>query len=131
MNRIAIAAIPLVAILTGCAATTATSAPPAAAGSPSASALAAPSPSASVMCTTNACVASDIEQSLLGQIAKDNAVATKVVCPVSSVKANAGQTWTASCRVTESDGTVSEGYGNFVESSDQVTYDPQTVLSGG
>lgn len=64
-------------------------------------------------------------------MAKDNAVITKATCKPSTVKANAGQTWTASCKVTESDGSVSTGYGNLVESSGEVTYDPQDVISSG
>jgi hypothetical protein len=95
------------------------------AGSPSA---AAGSPSAPP-CTTNACIADDIQHGLVGAVAKDNAVITKVTCKASTVKGNAGSTWTASCKVTESDGSVSTGFGNLVMSTDSVTYEPQDILN--
>jgi hypothetical protein len=82
-------------------------------------------------CTSDSCIVSTIEKTLIGGVAKDNAVATKVVCTPSSVKANAGESWTASCTVTDSDGLVTQGLGNLAGSSGQVTYEPETVISGG
>src|SRR5205823_1263542 len=79
--------------LAGCASTTGTtSAAPnpaasesfaSAAASRSAAAVAAASALASAEnapCTTHACIASDLDQSLVGRVAQDEAVATKVTC---------------------------------------------------
>jgi hypothetical protein len=61
-------------------------------------------------------------------IARDNAVATKVVCPASSVKQNPGGTWTATCTVTDSDGKTYTGYGNIAGT--EVTFEPVSVSGG-
>jgi len=97
---------------------------------PSASALAAPpgaaagSPS-SAPCTTHACIVSDLEQSLTGLVAEDEAVATKVTCYKSTVVFHqAADTYSASCTVIYSDGSQASGTGNLVVSSDQVTFQP-------
>lgn len=124
--------------LTGCAASGSPSSPtssrPAAtAAATSASALAAspsasPSPAASVLCTTHACIVSDIERSLVGLVAKDESVITKAVCFKSTVKDNAGGTYTASCDVTYSDQTVYSGYATLIPAKDQITWEPTEQL---
>jgi hypothetical protein len=94
-----------------------------AAGQPSASA-GAPSAAATAMCTTHSCIATDLDQSLLGGIDKADAVATKVKCSKTSVKDQGNGTWTAWCDVTYSDGTVSEGTGTVDSSQNEVTFTP-------
>jgi len=98
---------------------------------PSASALAAPpspSPSSTAICTSHACIVSDIEQSLVGQAAKDGSVITKAVCHKSTVRANPGDTYTASCDVTYSDGEVWSEYATLLAATDQITWEPEQEL---
>jgi hypothetical protein len=102
--------------LAGCGAVSASSAPQAV-------------PSASLACTTNACIADLAQKSLIGIIAKDEAVITKAACKPPTVKSNAGGTFTVTCTVTESDGAVYRGYANLIPSSGTITFDPQSVIS--
>ena len=69
-----------------------------------------------------------IKASLIGGVAPDNSVVTKVDCRVSSVVHNAGDTWTASCTLTYSDGSVWAGYANLVPAENKVTWQPVTQL---
>lgn len=133
--------------LTGCAASGSSSSsppPPAAspssaAGSPSAAAgspsAAAGSPSAaagspsSAPCTTHACIVSDAQSSMVGTTAKDGSVITKAVCFKSTVKANPGDTYTVSCNITYTDGTVWNGLVTLLLASNQVSWQPQSEVS--
>ena len=123
--------------LTGCASTTTTtvrapsSAPPAAA--PSASALAAapsatPSPS-EVACTSHSCITQDAEQSMVGTTAKDGSVITKADCFKSTVKANPGDTYTVSCDIAYTDGTVWNGLVTLLLASNQISWQPESEVS--
>jgi hypothetical protein len=76
------------------------------------------------MCTTKACIVDDLQKSLVGGIAQDEAVATKVKCYKSTVKHNAGNTWTATCKVSYSDGSSVTGFGNLIPDKDKVTFQP-------
>jgi hypothetical protein len=76
------------------------------------------------LCLTHACIASDLDKSLVGALAKDESVITKAVCKVSTVKHNAGDTYTARCTVTYSDGNVVTGFGNLLVAQDKVTFEP-------
>jgi hypothetical protein len=97
-----------------------------------ASAPPAPAPTTSAApCITSACIISDMNQSLVGMVAKDNAVTTKAVCKKSSLKVNPGQTWTAKCTLTYSDGLVAEGFANLVEATEKITFEPENIISGG
>jgi hypothetical protein len=124
MNRayglIAIAAIALT--VTGCVsagdANGTPSGPPAAAGSPSAPA-----------CTSSGCLTDQIQGDLLSVVAKDGAVITKASCKASTLKQNAGGSDTVYCKVTESDGAVSEGYANLIPSQQEITWDPTDVIT--
>jgi hypothetical protein len=91
---------------------------PSSGGSPAAS------PSATV-CASTSCAIATIQQSLVGVVAKDNSVMTAVKCKPSSLKENAGDTWTAQCTVTYSDGAQWSGYGNMVPAKDSVTFEPE------
>ena len=143
---VGIAAAALIALIIGIAATSspggsAAGAPSSSAGSaPSASALAgqpssnagepssaAASPSAA-LCTSHSCIVSDIQQALVGQAAKDGSVITKAVCYKSTVKANPGDTYTASCDVTYSDGEVWSEYATLLAATDQITWEPEQEL---
>lgn len=81
-----------------------------------------------VSCTTNACIARGIAGSLTGVIAKDESVMTHVSCKAASVKRNPDGSWTADCTVDYSDGSVWDGFGNYVPAKDRVTFQPQRQL---
>ena len=123
--------------LTGCAAasSSAPSAPashtPSAAPVAATSAAPAPSPSAAstAICTSHACIVSDVEKSLVGLVAKDESVITKAVCYKSTVKANPGDTYTVSCDVTYSDGTVYSGDATLLVAKGQIAWEPTGQVS--
>lgn len=97
-----------------------------------ASAPPVPAPTTSAApCTTKSCIIGDMNRDLVGMVAKDNAVTTKAKCKPSSLKTNPGQTWTATCTLTYSDGLVAEGFANLIESSRKITFEPENIISGG
>ena len=96
----------------------------AAASSAAASAAAAASSAAAAPCTTNSCIVTELDQSLVGAIAQDESVATKVKCESSTVKNEGNGNYTAWCTVDYSDGTSVEGYGNVDTSQNKVTFQP-------
>ena len=79
-------------------------------------------------CTSNSCIASEIQRSLVGIVAKDESVITQASCDASTVTENAGNTWTATCTVTYSDGQVWSGDGNLIPSRNEVTFEPQAII---
>jgi hypothetical protein len=89
--------------------------------------LANAQPSSSPPCTSNACITASVEHQLVGMTAKDGAVSTKAVCQASTLKRNPGNTYTVSCRVTDSDGGVYQGYGNLT--STEITFEPTRVIT--
>ena|ERR1700691_3753955 len=91
----------------------------------------APSTSASTgPCTTNACLTGQIERDLLTSVvAKDGAVVTKAACRASTLKRNAGGSYTVYCKVTESDGGVADGYANLIPSQGEITWDPTDIIA--
>jgi hypothetical protein len=108
------------AAITGCAGAgtgTAVAGPPA-------GTAAAPSPSATAMCTTHACIVHDAQANLVGLVAQDNSVSTRAVCKASTVRHNAGNTWTVQCIVTYSDGSTAAGYANILPASNKITFEP-------
>jgi hypothetical protein len=115
------AAIIAAATLAGCgpATTTAASQPPASTGAPSAAAVASSAP-----CTTHACIVSDAQRNLVGLVAQDNSVSTRAACKASTVRHNAGNTWTVQCIVTYSDGSTAAGYANILPASNKITFEP-------
>ena len=122
----ALAALIIIADVTG---TNSSGTPTAGASSsaPSAAPSAVPSASAaasSAPCTTDSCIATELDQSLKGAIAQDEAVATKVDCKPSTVKNEGSGNWTARCTAYYSDGTSAEGYGTVDTSQDKVTFEP-------
>ena len=128
-GRLALLAAAAVVALAGCASTgsTVTSSSPPGARSPSAAALAgspSASPASTAACTTRACIVSDVEQSLVGLVAKDESVITRATCYKSTVKHNPGDTWTVSCQVTYSDGTVYSGYGTLLPAQGKIAWEP-------
>jgi hypothetical protein len=78
-------------------------------------------------CSTGSCASAEIQKSLIGLQAKDGAAITAASCQTAT--ADPGGNWTADCRVTESDGAVSEGKGNWFVSQEHVTYEPLTIIS--
>jgi hypothetical protein len=124
--RTLLLAIPAAALLAGCASAGSTGA------TPSDSALAstaqqvaqpAASPSPTGICTTHACIAGDLDRGLVGGVAVDESVATKVTCSKSSVVFHkAADTYSASCTVDYSDGTHAYGTGNLLVKQQKVTF---------
>jgi hypothetical protein len=71
-----------------------------------------------------------MDRTLTGFVAKDEDVATKVTCEASSVRHTPG-VWTAACTVRYSSGQVWSGHGNWVVSTREVTFEPETEIGGG
>ena len=90
-----------------------------------------PAPSAAAACTTNACIAGEAQQSLVGMVAKDDSVMTKAACKASTVQRNAGGTYTVSCTVTYSDGMVARGGANLIPAQDEITFEPADIINDG
>ena len=122
---------------TGMTATTTGTPPPlfASSAAPVAATTTAPAPAPSAtpassrICTSHACIVSDVEKSLVGLVAKDESVITKAVCYKSTVKANPGDTYTVSCDVTYSDGTVYSGDATLLVAKDQIAWEPTGQVS--
>lgn len=91
----------------------------------------APSAAATAACTTDACIASDAQQSLPGTVAKDDSVMTKATCKPSTVKRNAGGTYTVTCTVTYSDGMVARGDANLIPAQNEITFEPTDIINYG
>jgi hypothetical protein len=97
------------------------------AGIPSSAPSAAPDPSPA-LCTTHSCIAQDIQGSLPGLVAKDNAVITKAKCKASSVKDNQGGTYTAHCTAWYSDGSEAAGDATLITSSQKIAWEPTDII---
>ncbi len=100
-------------------------------GGSSPDAAADPAPSAAAACTTNACFASQAQQSLVGMVAKDDSLMTKAACKASTVKRNAGGTYTVTCTVTYSDGMVARGGANLIPAQNEITFEPTDIINSG
>ena len=91
---------------------------------------AASAPPSATACTSNACLTDQIEHDLLTSVvAKDGAVVTKAKCKSSTLRRNAGGSYTVSCKVTESDGGVADGYANLIPSQQEITWDPTDIIA--
>jgi hypothetical protein len=75
-------------------------------------------------CNDSSCVISTVQQSLVGGVAKDESVMTKLACRQSTVVQNPGDTWTVQCTATYSDGTRYAGYATLLPSQDKATWEP-------
>ena len=119
-------AVPLTAaaiLLAGCGSLgSSPAAPPQ--GSPAAAVSSSAAP-----CTTDKCLAGDM-QTLVGTVDKEDSVMTKLACKASTVKRKTAGIWTMTCTVTYSDGTVARGVGTVDEAQDEVTFEPETIVSG-
>jgi hypothetical protein len=90
---------------------------------------AAPDPAASqAPCTTRACIAGDAQQSLVGLVAKDEAVVTKAKCTVHTVTDNSGGTYTVHCTAWYSDGSEAAGDATLIPAQDKVAWEPTDVI---
>jgi hypothetical protein len=86
------------------------------------------------MCQVKSCVIEELRISLVGTEAKDGSAFTALNCKSSTLKHNAGNTWTVDCTATYSDGAQWAGYGNWLPGQDRVTFDPEDQVrqaSGG
>jgi hypothetical protein len=98
-----------------------------AAAAAAASALASAASPSAPACTTHACIVAILQQSLTGDIASDNSVATSVFCNKKTVKFHAdADTYTATCTITYTDGTIVTGYGNYIVSAAKVTFQAES-----
>jgi len=124
---IATAAIALA--LSGCVSAGSTTA---AAGAPSASPSSEPSAAASAApCTTRACIIEDAKGALVGGVAKNESVMTRLSCVKSTVKNPDPGVWTVRCTADYSNGMVAKGVANVLLKSDQVTWSPTDIISYG
>jgi hypothetical protein len=64
-------------------------------------------------------------------VAKDDSVMTKATCKASTVKRNAGGTYTVTCTVTYSDGMVARGGANLIPAQDEITFEPTDIINYG
>jgi hypothetical protein len=80
------------------------------------------------LCTTHACIASDVRQSLLGLVAKDDAVITRAKCQPSTVTDNQGGTWTVHCTAWYSDGSEAAGDATLIPSQQKVAWEPTDMI---
>jgi hypothetical protein len=85
-------------------------------------------PASTAPCTTDSCIASGLQKSLVGLVAKDDSVITKATCYKKTVKRNAGNTYTAECHVTYSDQTVYSGYATYDVAKNEVLWEPSEEL---
>jgi uncharacterized protein YceK len=86
--------------------------------------VASPSPPP---CTKHACIVAILQQSLTGSSASGNSVATSVFCNKKTVKFHAdADTYTATCTITYTDGTIVTGYGNYIVSAGKVTFQAES-----
>jgi hypothetical protein len=119
--------------LTGCA-STGTSGPPAVASTiPGVTPAAASSEPSAVAssgpCLTKACIVSEVKQSLVGGVAKDESVMTKMTCVKSTVKQPTPGVYTVRCTATYSDGTVYTGIASLLTATSRVTWEPTGEIS--
>jgi hypothetical protein len=75
-------------------------------------------------CTSGACIATDIRQSLVNTLDKGDAVFTKMNCDPSSVKEPSSGTYTENCTAAYSDGTTASGTGTVDTSQNETTFTP-------
>jgi hypothetical protein len=124
--RTLLLAIPAAVLLAGCASTggTAGTAATTSVGPPVSSAPAAEPSSSPSDCTTKACIAEELDQSLVGGIDEGDAVATKVKCSPSTVKDEGNGNWDARCTVWYSDHTSATGYGSVDTEQNKVLFSP-------
>ena len=66
---------------------------------------------------------------MVGTTAKDGSVVTKADCYKSTVQANPGDTYTVSCDITYTDGSVWNGLVTLLLASDQISWQPQSEVS--
>jgi hypothetical protein len=133
MHRFAIAAIPLAALLVGCASTGSTGATPSdSALASTAQQVAQPvaSPTPTGPCLTKTCITEDAEQGLTGLAAKDNSVITKVKCKSSTVKQPINGTYTVHCTAAYSDGDKWGGIASLLIKKEQILWEPTQYLAG-
>jgi hypothetical protein len=95
---------------------------------PSAAPGPAPDPAASTACTTDSCISVSLQRSLVGLVAKDDSVITGATCYAQTVKRNAGNTYTARCHVTYSDGTEYAGFATLLVAQGEVSWEPEEEL---
>ena len=131
-SRTLIAAALAALALAGCASTTTSTT---AAGAPSSapSAVASSAPSAepsSGPCTTRACIAQDA-QGMVGTVAKDNSVLTKMKCRKATVRQPTPGVYTVHCTATYSDGSVWTGIASVLTSQGRVAWQATGEISGG
>lgn len=90
--------------------------------------VAAPSPTGP--CTTNGCIITDAK-TMVGDVAKDESVLTKMTCKQSTVKQPTPGVYTVHCTSTYSDGSVYAGVASVLILQDKVAWEPTETISYG
>jgi hypothetical protein len=122
-----------IAATVGCGSLGSTTA--AAGGAPSSAPSSVPSsaPSAeasSTPCTTKACIVEDAN-GLVGTVAKDESVLTKLSCKKSTVKQPTPGVYTVHCTATYSDGSVYAGIASVLITQGKVTWEATSAIDYG
>lgn len=81
-------------------------------------------------CTSHACITRDA-QGMVGTVAKDNSVLTKMKCRKSTVRQPTPGVWTVHCTATYSDGSVWSGIASVLLSQGKVAWQATGEISGG
>ena len=105
----------------------------AAGGAPSSSSVPSSAPSAeasSAPCTTKACIVEDAK-GMVGTVAKDESVLTKLSCRKSTVKQPTPGVYTVRCTATYSDGSVYAGIASVLISQGKVTWEATSAIDYG
>jgi len=87
-----------------------------------------PSSAPSSAASAPPCVTKD---TLVGSVAKNESVMTKLTCKESSVRHPVSGVWTVRCTADYSNGMVAKGVANVLLKSDQVTWSPTDIISYG
>lgn len=79
-------------------------------------------------CTVASCMIPVMQQSMIGTAVKDGSAITAMTCKPSTLKHNAGNTWTARCTATFSDGSEWSGFMTVLVAQDKVSWEPATQV---
>jgi hypothetical protein len=82
----------------------------------------AASPTPTGPCLTRKCITEDIEQDAVGMVAADSSVVTAAKCR--PARRNPGDTWTAHCTVTYTDGSKVPGNITLIPATNRLAFQP-------
>jgi hypothetical protein len=130
--RILLFAIPVAALLAGCASTGSGSSTDTSQAPPSANTQGTPKAQASSgPCTTKDCIITDAKNTLVSGVAKNESVMTKLACRNSTVKNPHPGVWTVRCTADYSNGMIAKGVANVLLKTSQLPWSPTDIVSYG